>query len=623
MAKYIIFFLVPASISFFLTPLIRLLAKKANILDIPSERKIHKNPTPLLGGVPIYFAFNLSILLGYFLNNTYIYEFLFSKWQMFFICQVIILLVGIYDDIKKLSPTIKFLFQIFIGILLVFSGFEIKSITNIFTGNTIQLGVVSIPITILWIVGIMNALNLVDGLDGLAAGTSFIVSVTIFAIAFFNQNIEIALVALILSGSILGFLRYNFHPAKIFLGDSGSLYLGFLLAVFSIEGSYKGATLVAVLTPILALGLPIIDTLLSMIRRFLKSINMVDYPSENGKFKAVFVKGFSMFEADKDHIHHRLLKLGFSHKKAVIVLYGLCVLLCFFAIFTVAFQDINSSLFLGAIVVAFFIGIRSLNYEEFKILENGLLLPLFDYPVINKRVFQAFFDIFCVSLSYYLSFVLVFGHFTNSEKNLFIQTLPLILAVKLITFFVSGIYKSFWKYSSVEDILTMGKAIFLSSLGLILILTLFFRISSFGGFIFVLIDFYLMATFVISYRVAYKVINSIYIRNFNSRGKKVIIYGAGHKGSTALKEIRHSRSYFFSPVGFIDDDKAKKGSVIHNCPVLGSIDDFNEIVKKNEISEIIVSTDKIEKEKIKQLLELCKLKGIVMRQFEFRFYEFP
>lgn len=329
---------------------------------------------PLLGGIPIFIAFNSTFFLGILFNFEYLEKFYSSKWMSIFIAQLIILGIGIYDDIKKTKPWIKFLFQILAGSLLIVFGFGIHIITNPFTGNSIKLGILFIPITILWVIGITNALNLIDGLDGLATGTSFIACITIFGIASIYQNIGIALASLILAGSILGFLRYNFYPAKIFLGDSGSLLLGFLLAILSLQGSHKGAVMVAILAPILVLGLPIMDTLLTMIRRFLKPINPVNYQNENGKLKNLFSKGFSIFEADKDHIHHRLLKIGFSQKKAVLILYGICVVLCALAFVTIAWKNLNIILFLVAIIIGSFIGIKSLKYREFKILENGLLL---------------------------------------------------------------------------------------------------------------------------------------------------------------------------------------------------------------------------------------------------------
>ncbi len=370
MIKYLLFFLTSIAISLLITPLIRLVAIKLNILDLPSKRKIHKKPMPLLGGIPIFIAFNLTIFLGILFNFEYLEKFYTSKWMSIFIAQLIILGIGIYDDIKKTKPWVKFLFQIFAASLLIVAGLGIHIITNPFSGNSINLGILFIPITILWVVGVTNALNLIDGLDGLATGTSLIACITIFGIAYIYQNIGIALVSLILAGSIVGFLRYNFYPAKIFLGDSGSLLLGFLLAVLSLQGSHKGAVMVAILAPILILGLPITDTLLAMIRRFLKPINPVNYQNENGKLKNLLSKGSSIFKADKDHIHHRLLKIGFSQKKVVLILYGICIVLCALAFVTIAWKNLNIILFLIAVIIASFIGIRSLKYREFKILKK-------------------------------------------------------------------------------------------------------------------------------------------------------------------------------------------------------------------------------------------------------------
>ncbi len=623
MIKYFIFAFIAAGISFAITPLIRLLAKKTGIYDFPSERKIHSHPVPLLGGIPIFVAFNLTLVIGLFLKNSYIEEFLSSNWKALLICQVLILFLGIYDDIKRLQPGIKFLFQVFVGILLVLSGFGIQDLANPFTGQVVHLGFLSVFVTILWVVGITNALNLIDGLDGLAAGTSLIASITIFMIAFFNQNIGIAIIALTLAGAILGFLRYNFHPAKIFLGDSGSLLLGFLLAVFSIKSSSKGAVIVTVMAPMLALGLPIMDTLLSMLRRFLKSINMLDMDAENGNVKAMFSNGFSMFKADKDHVHHRLLKMGFSHRKVVTILYGLCVALCVLASLSVAFKNFSVFIFLGAIIVAFVVGIRALKYQEFKILENGLLLPIFSSSVVNKRLFQAFFDLFSISLAFYLSIILVNRGFGGAEKLLFIQAISVVLFIKISIFSIWGLYKGAWAYSSVEDILTILKAVFVSSIGSSIILLIIFGIKPFGGFIFFVIEFYLLFTFVAGSRVSYRVFQSFYKRNINRSTKNVLIYGAGHKGSTVLKEIRYNGNYICSPIGFIDDNPLKKGTNLHNCPILGSFEDIEQLVDKNKISEIIIATGKIGKEKVNKLTDICKQKDITVRQYEFRFYEFP
>jgi UDP-GlcNAc:undecaprenyl-phosphate GlcNAc-1-phosphate transferase len=617
------FFLMAAVLAYLFTPHIYNFANWAKIFDVPSERKIHKKPVPLLGGIPIFISFNLTIIASAVFGRSFFEDHFLSHWPALLLCQIIILSLGLFDDLLQLGPSIKFLFQIFVGVLIVLFGFGIHKIANPFNGEIISLRVFSFPVTIIWFVLITNALNLVDGLDGLAAGTACIASMTIFAVSYFNQNMSMAVISAILGGSLLGFLKYNFYPAKIFLGSTGSLLIGFLLAFLSIQGSSKGATLVAVMAPILALGLPIMETVLSMIRRFLRSIHVVDYPRKNGVFRALFFKDFSLFTADLDHVHHRLIKLGFSQKKAVFVLYGVCVALSLLAFFTTAISNINFLALMGTIVVTFFIVLRSLKYEEFKVLKNGLLIPIFNLPIISRRFFLAFFDLGQMAFSLYLCFILVFGKLGAPTKELFVQSVPIFLLIKIIIFHLSGIYKISWFYSSFEEVAKILGAVFLSSLGSLLVSMFVFGVQAFGGIVFFVLDFYLLLTFAGGLRVSYRFLNSYYRKGFVEKGKKILIYGAGYRGSSALKEIRNNGSYMFSPVGFIDDDPHKIGKTLHGCPVLGSSEDLEKISAENEVTEIIISSEKIGKERIKKILEFCRNRGIVLRQFEFRFYEFP
>ena len=622
MLKFLPFFLTSTVLGLVLTPLIRIFAGWANIYDRPSDRNIHKRPVPLLGGISIFFAFNITVILGHYFNLSLVGDPFLSRWAALLVCQTIILALGSVDDAVHLQPSVKLLFQIIVAVLMILFGFGIGAITNPFTGDIVRLGIFSAPFTILWLVGITNALNLIDGLDGLSAGTSFIVSLTIGLIAYINGNAGIVFVTLCLAGSLLGFLPYNFHPAKIFLGDSGSLLLGFILAVISIQGSSKGPALVGLLAPILALGFPIMETLLSMIRRFLRSIRIIDDPTRNGRFRTVPVSKPSIFRADKDHFHHRLLKFGYSQKKAVILLYAICIALSVLAFLVVAIEDLNLTAALAAIIIVFFIGIKRLKYDEFRILENGLLIPLFSYPIINKSLFQVFIDLGMISFSFYLSFLLLFRGFDGPVRELFVRSLSIVLLVKIVVFHFSGLYKRSWVYSRLEDALAVLKATFLSSLISVVVLAFIFKLESFGGIVLFVLDFYLLLTGVAGLRISHHVFISYYRRSAAQRGKKVLIYGAGGRGSTVLREIRKNGNYSFSPAGFMDDSPEKKGIQMQGVPVLGSIEDLDEIFRENNISEIIVSTTKIGRDKIKRLTEFGKQKGIVIRQYEYRFYEF-
>ncbi|OFI06203.1 putative undecaprenyl-phosphate N-acetylglucosaminyl 1-phosphate transferase [Clostridium acetireducens DSM 10703] len=314
------------TISFMLTPFVKKFAFHINVIDIPKgKRKIHKKPIPLLGGLAIYISFILTLIfkLGKLSNSE----------LGIIIGATIILIGGFIDDKWDIKPLYKLLFQIAATIFLIFFGVKIKIITNpFFTYNQyINIGCFSIPLTIIWVIGITNAFNLIDGLDGLAAGVALISSITILVIALLNQRNEAAILMAILSGSILGFLPYNFNPASIFMGDTGSQLLGFLLASISIEGAIKSATAFAIAVPILALGLPIYDTLFAMIRRKI-----------NGK---------PIMQADKGHLHHRLLGLGLTQKQAVIIMYLVSAVLGSFAIIAMQISSQRSYFVLATVIL--------------------------------------------------------------------------------------------------------------------------------------------------------------------------------------------------------------------------------------------------------------------------------
>lgn len=290
-------FIVAVFISLILTPLVRKLAIRIGAVDIPKDnRRVHKKPIPLIGGLAIYLSIIITSLIFLNIDKTLV---------SILIGGSLILISGLIDDIKELSPKGKLIFQIASALVLIVADVKIDAITNPFgrAGTVIPLNGLSIPLTIFWVVGITNTLNLIDGLDGLAAGVTLIASLSFFAVAGKFNYISIMLMSAILAGACLGFLPYNFNPAKIFMGDTGALFLGFMLAAISIEGVMKSVATIAVVVPIIILGVPIFDTTFAIFRRLL-----------NGK---------SIAEADKGHLHHRLLDRGYSQRKTVLILYAI------------------------------------------------------------------------------------------------------------------------------------------------------------------------------------------------------------------------------------------------------------------------------------------------------------
>lgn len=282
-------------ISFFCTPLVIKMAHRFGAIDIPKDdRRVHNKPIPLWGGIAIFTGFFVSMFLFSDIQS--------DKLIGLFFGALVVLITGMVDDVKPLGAKAKLLMQFVAASILVFSGFEINYLTNFF-GDTelIYFGALSIPISIIWIVGVTNTVNLIDGLDGLAAGISTIAAVTLGYIAIINHRYDAATITFILAGSSLGFLPYNFNPAKIFMGDAGALFLGLVLSAISIEGALKGATALTVVVPIIALGVPIFDTAFAILRRLINKRPIM--------------------EADKGHLHHRFLSVGYNQKKAVLSIY--------------------------------------------------------------------------------------------------------------------------------------------------------------------------------------------------------------------------------------------------------------------------------------------------------------
>ncbi len=300
-----------ALISYLTTPLIRILAIRFNAIDVPKdERRVHKIPIPRMGGLAIF----LGIIISYWLFS----DAQLMKKTVISVCSMCMVVVGMVDDIKPISARMKLIFQIWAAILLYFGGIKIEFFTNFLSVNKglISLGWLAFPITIFWVVGITNTVNLIDGLDGLAAGISGIGAITLALVAIqFGGNDavlishmnNVAILSIVVAGACIGFLPHNFNPARIFMGDTGSLMLGLLLAVVSMDGALKGTAVLTFAIPMLALGLPIFDTAFAIVRRILS--------------------GKSIAEADRGHLHHRFLQVGMNQKRAVISLYMIAILM--------------------------------------------------------------------------------------------------------------------------------------------------------------------------------------------------------------------------------------------------------------------------------------------------------
>ncbi len=314
------------------TPAVTLLARRLGVVDRPGGRHLHRSTTPQLGGIAVALSFGVTLSASMALSSDLPGQLLGGGMGLFLIAvaALMVLVLGVVDDVHDLSPIVKLLFETLAATIVVFAGYGFVAVSNPISGGTVDLGWAGPLATVAWIVLITNAFNLIDGLDGLAAGVALIATLTLTGIAAIEGRFDAVLVWAVLAGSLLGFMPYNLPPASIFLGDSGSLLLGFAMAVLSIQSLQKGATTVVLAVPVLALGLPLSDTAHAVLRRWL------------GAGVAAIAR------PDRDHVHHRLLRLGFSERRALLILYSICLVFSVLAFLAVVARGP-----FGALLVAF------------------------------------------------------------------------------------------------------------------------------------------------------------------------------------------------------------------------------------------------------------------------------
>ena len=331
-------FAVALILSLLATPAVILLAKKTGAMDAPNARKVHKKPIPRIGGLAIYAGFMAAIIfvaIKFKLDAESLRETIGLV-----VSGSLIVALGLIDDYKNLPAKVKLLGQICAAaVLVLFFDVRIDFVTDPF-GDYIYLEWFAIPATMFWLVGLTNTVNLIDGLDGLAAGVAAIASFTIMLIALEQNFILVAVLTAALAGAALGFLKYNFNPAEIFMGDTGSMFLGFMLAGISVTGAVKSVATIALVVPIFALGLPILDTTFAIVRRL------------RG--------GVPIFKPDKGHLHHRLLSVGFTQRQAVLLMYVISALFGLSAIALTAVSCQIAVLILFVVVAAIFYGVKKL-----------------------------------------------------------------------------------------------------------------------------------------------------------------------------------------------------------------------------------------------------------------------
>jgi UDP-GlcNAc:undecaprenyl-phosphate/decaprenyl-phosphate GlcNAc-1-phosphate transferase len=612
MIKYVVLALVSFGASLVLTRLVRGLALKIGAVDQPGPRKVHAVPVPRLGGIGIFLSISIAIVASFGLEYLGGGSIPMDRkpWVPILCGATIMFLIGVWDDLRSLPARFKFLFQALAAGVFIWFGIYTESISSLQLGPLhLDLGLLAVSVTFLWIIGITNAFNLIDGLDGLAAGLGIIAAGTSATIFIMRGETSDALLLVILVGALVGFLFYNFNPATIFLGDSGSLVIGYILATTAVVGSQRQATALAVLIPLLVFGLPIVDTLLSMLRRFVAGMKLIQPYKDPIKSKIRSIN--KMFEPDRSHIHHRLLALGFSHRNAVLLLYGLNLCLALLVLLGVFAQYRNAGIILVTVALATYIGIHKLGYEEATVFRPGTLLRWYESLALDRRFFLGFLDIVIIAAAYWGAFALKYDlETTSAQKQWYLETFPIVLFIQLLIFFVFKLYQGVWRAIGIGDLIHIGLATGTGA-SLSYIAAMISPPPANGTLAFFSIYLLLLAVIVMTSRSAFRILNRIR-RTENSGYRKALIYGAGHRGQIIVRELSNNSDLRLQPVGFIDDDPKLTGRSVDRLPIVGADNDLVSLIARHQVAALIISSNTVSDTRLQLVMQLCQERKIAV-----------
>lgn len=567
-----------------LTPIVRALARRFGFVAVPKTDRWHKKPTAMLGGVAIWLSVVVVFLI--FTSKT-------TYGTVILLASTFLFLVGFVDDVLHIKPYQKLIGQILGSAFVVYYGLTLP-----WTGSVL----LNMALAIFWLIGITNAVNLLDNMDGLASGIA-IIAAGFLALSFVNTGqFTEALMLLIFAGALLGFLIYNSNPASIFMGDCGSMFVGFLLAscaLINVSGGRSRSFLPVLVVPILVLFIPIFDTTFVTVLRKLS--------------------GRAASRGGRDHTSHRLVALGMSERHAVWMLYGFAGLSGLLAILVQrARLDVSLAAIAGFTILLTLIGVYLAGVKVYDESDEEVALkdkPLYAFLVdvsYKRRIFEVLLDVVLIILSYWAAYAINFQPASPAWK-LFIRTLPVLVFMKMPVFLVMGVYRGLWRYTSIGDLIVFAKAVALSSVASLLVVLFAFRFEGFSRTVFV-IDGVLMFLFLAGSRMAFRLFRQILPAAGKQGGRRVLIYGAGDGGELLLRELRNNPDLHLSPIGFLDDDPSKSGKVIHGLRVFGANGDLAAVCAQHEVDEVVISSLKMTDARIEEVLRSCSERQITVKR---------
>jgi UDP-GlcNAc:undecaprenyl-phosphate GlcNAc-1-phosphate transferase len=571
-------FLLALTISLGLVPLCRSLSHRYGRVAQPREDRWHRRPVALFGGVAIGVTlFALAASFG-----------LFAERPAVLIWALAVFITGLVDDFITLKPSTKLIVQFAAACALLFFGYRLNWLHSITLDSLV---------TLVWIVGVTNAFNLLDNMDGLCAGIALIVGATLFIdLAWRPGSVAMpeAEYLAILGGATLGFLVYNFHPASIFMGDSGSLLLGFSFAALTLTSAHQSAhrsnLLTIVAAPVFVLLIPIFDTTLVTVLRKLS--------------------GRAASSGGRDHSSHRLVAIGLSERAAVIVLWLLAAIGGAMAlvvnVVSQSWAALVSVVFVIAmIIIAVYLArIRVYEGEDVRVLREGKVTPLVIDFMYKRRVAEVLLDFLLIAVAYSAAyrfrfenedFLANFGSFRNS--------LPVVLSVQMIVFFAVGVYRGVWRFFGLNDAVVVAKGIVAGTILSQIIVFYSPRFIGYSRTVFAIYALLLMGLVTAS-RASFRLIGE-FVQRQRPSGQRTAIYGAGDGGTFAVRELLSRRADVMRIIGFIDDDPHKIGTRVQGYRVLGDVGMLIEMVAAGQVDAIVVSSSSITPDRLSALASAC------------------
>ena len=574
--KYIAVFMTSLVAAWLLVPWVKRLAPSLGLVDEPDERRIHKVPIPRCGGIAIFLATHLALLVAFFgpwKNLSGATQ--LGEWGLILAGSLVLLLVGIYDDRYGMPAWFKLGGQLVVALIMFFGGFSFEA----FLGIELPF-LVDMAVTLFWFALLINAFNLIDGMDGACAGLGLIASAGLAGMLLSLRQPTDALVLVALAGACLGFLRYNFNPASIFLGDCGSMFIGFMLAAVSLKANVKQSMLVALLVPLLAVGVPAFDVILAVWRRIARKL--ISNLRKDGMATKVF-------GPDLDHVHHKLMRSGMTQRKAAVVLYVTAILICVLALATTALSSNRVAMLMIGMVVLLHVAVRQVAQVELYNTTQLVLQGIHRPRNVVSMLVAIGWDISCLLLATYV----VFGF--ALMKSFSMLHLGICVVIPFATIYFYNIYKTVWTRSRASQLfmlvlqLIAGEILAyvallwttpFTNLELLLALVLHTLIAGIG---------------IVGGRACLRVVRDL---SAWMRGKatsdqdiKTLILGAGENAILYLRQASFADQQKAPRrvIGLVDDNPALQRKVVYGYPVLGTFSEIEKIIKDHGVGELIFS----------------------------------